>query len=398
MKRKWIWLCALALLALAALLLIARPRAIPVETARVDRGVFTLSVREDGIARVRDRYVVAAPVAGLLMRPALRIGDGVRRGDVVALIVPNAAQMLDARTRAELGARVDAAGAHASRARTLLRQAEAALVQAEDDRRRIGQLAAGGFASQTEQERANVNHELRRKDVEAARFEAAAAEHDLAQARAALRGGDAAAQPGTRNAWSIRAPIDGTVLRLMQESEIALGVGAPIMEIGDLSRLEARVDVLSTDATRIETDALVELDAGGVRLAGRVRRVEPAGYTRISALGIEEQRVDVLVDFLPNPVALARIADGYRVDATIEIAREEQALRVPLSALFRHGDRWAVFRVEGGRARLTPLQVGQRGEEFATVLHGVEAGTEVVVYPSDAVDDGVRVRAPPTGG
>jgi HlyD family secretion protein len=393
-RRQWIYAISAVVLGSAALLWLALPGAVPVETATVERGTLTLLVEEDGVTRVRDRYVVAAPVAGLLLRPALRVGDAVKRGETVAVIVPNAAQMLDARTRAELAARVEAAAAQASRARALLRQTEAALIQAENDHRRLEELGTKGFASQTERERAAVSLELRRKDVEAARFEADAAEHDLAQARAALREGESL-RDGTapRHSWPMRAPIDGTVLRLAQESEIALGVGAPVMELGDLGRLEARIDVLSTEATQIQTHAYVQLDAGGVQLAGRVRRIEPSGYTKVSALGIEEQRVDVLVDLLPNPAALARVADGYRVDAAIEVAREDEVLRIPLAALFRSGADWATYRVVDGRARLTTLRIGTRGDELATVLAGLEEGAVVIAYPSDAVRDGVRVSA-----
>jgi HlyD family secretion protein len=379
-------------LATAALLWLALPSAVPVETAKVVRGALTLHVEEDGITRVRDRYVVAAPVAGLLLRPALRAGDQVTRADTVAMIVPNAAQMLDARTRAELGARVEAAAAQAARARSLVRQSEAALYQADSDHKRLEQLGTEGFASQTERERAAVTLELRRKDVEAARFEADAAEHNLAEARAAMREGDAPPDRAARNAWSLRAPIDGTVLRVVQESEVALGVGAPVLEIGDLTRLEARIDVLSTEATRIAPNAFVTLDAGGVRLSGRVRRIDPSAYTKVSALGIEEQRVDVLVDFLPNPTALRQLADGYRVDAAIEVSHEEDALLIPLAALFRQGDAWATFRVVEGRARITPVRIGSRSDELAVVLDGLEAGNGVIVYPSDAVQDGARVR------
>jgi HlyD family secretion protein len=394
-RKHWIW-TAVAVAAAACLTYwAARPAAVEVETAVIRRATFTQVVAEDGVTRVRDRYVVAAPVAGVLTRPALRVGDSVRRDEVIAVIVPNAAQMLDVRTRAELAARAEAVAAQAARARSLVRQAEAALYQAQNDHRRLEELGTQGFSSRTERERAAVDLELRRKDVEAARFEADAVEHDLAQARAAVREGEAlrAGTGRVREAWSVRAPIDGTVLRLFQESEIAVATGAPILELGDLARLEARIDVLSTEATRIPAQAPVELDAGGVRLAGRVRRIEPSGYTKVSALGIEEQRVDVLVDLLPNPLALARVADGYRVDAGIEIAREEDALLVPLAALFRQGERWATFTVTDGRARLTTLTIGRRGDEVATVLAGLEAGTVVIVYPGDTVRDGARVRA-----
>jgi HlyD family secretion protein len=391
---RWIY----AFLAIAAIggvfAWLLRPKPVPVDTATVERGTLTLWVREDGVTRVRDRYVVAAPVAGMLMRPALRAGDRVKRGDVVAIIVPNAAQMLDARTRSELAAHVEATAAQAARARSLVRQTEAAAIQAENEHRRLEELGTKGYASQTERERSALTLELRRKDAEAARFDADAAQHDLTQARAALREGESSRSGSTRNAWTLRAPVDGVVLDVHQESEIALGIGAAILEIGDVRRLEARIDVLSTEATRIEENAFVELDAGGLRLGGRVRRIEPAAYTKVSALGIEEQRVDVLVDLLPNPATSERVADGYRVDAAIEIARDEDVLRIPLSALFRHGDDWATFRVVDGRARLTTIRVGRRGEELASVLAGLEPGAVVIEYPSDAVRDGVRVRHP----
>ncbi|HET9474159.1 MAG TPA: HlyD family efflux transporter periplasmic adaptor subunit [Steroidobacteraceae bacterium] len=390
----WIFGIAALLAALVAIAWLFAPRPVPVETATVERGVFTLHVEEDGVTRVRDRFVIAAPVSGMLMRVSLRVGDRVSRGDVVAMIVPNPAQMLDARTRSELAARVEAAAAQAARAGALLRQTEAAALQAQNEHRRLEELGTQGFASQTERERSALTLDLRRKDAEAARFEEDAARHDLEQARAALRQGDSFRDGGgTRSAWSVRAPIDGTVLAIEQESEIALAIGAPIMEIGDLRRLEARIDVLSTEATRIEESAYVDLDAGGVRLAGRVRRIEPSGYTKVSALGIEEQRVDVLVDLLPNPVALRQVGDGYRVDAVIEIARQEDALRIPLSALFRQGESWATFCVVNGRARLTPVRIGLRGNELATVVGGLDEGAVVIAYPSDAVLDGVRVRA-----
>jgi HlyD family secretion protein len=393
-KKTWI-LLSLSLAAVVALFAwLFRDAPVEVDSARVVRGVFTLLVEEDGVTRVRDRYVVAAPVAGMLVRPALRPGDKVARGDAVAVILPNPAQMLDARTRNELAARVEAASAQASRARSVLRQAEAAAFQADNEHRRLKELGSSGYVSPTELERSTLTLELRRKDVEAARFDADAAEHDLAQARAAQRDGQSLSDPARqRNAWTVNAPVDGTVLAVRQESEAPVGIGTPILEIGDLSRLEARIDVLSTEATRIQEHAYVNLDAGGLALSGRVRRIEPSGYTKISALGIEEQRVDVLVDLLPNPVALEHVADGYRVDAAIEVERQEDVILVPLAALFRQGDRWATYRLEDGRARLTLLRIGTRGSTQATVLEGIAEEDAVIVYPSDAIRDGIRVIA-----
>ena len=391
---KWILGIAGGLTLAGGLAWLFMPGPVTVETSRVARGAFTLTIEEDGITRVRDRYVVTTPVAGLLLRPGLRAGDRVSRGDTVAVILPNAAQMLDARTRSELAAQVESTAARASRARSVVRQSEAAALQAESEHRRLEALGAQGFSSQTERERSALTLDLRRKDAEAARFEADAAEHDLQQARAALRQGGSEPVSSRGNSWPLRAPIGGVVLVVRQESEGAVGVGTPILEIADIRRLEARIDVLSTEATRIPENAFVDLDAGGVRLAGRVRRIEPSGYTKVSALGIEEQRVDVLVDLLPNATALNRVGDGYRVDAVIEVDREEDSLLIPLSALFRQGTEWATFRVIDGRARATPVRIGQRGAEVATVLDGLAAGADVIEYPSDSVRDGVRVRTP----
>jgi HlyD family secretion protein len=390
--RSWIIGVLISVLVVGAFAWMFRPAPILVETAKIQRGTFTSTIEEDGITRARDRYVVTAPVAGLLVRPALRAGDSVKRGEPVAVMLPNVSQMLDARTRSELAAQVESTAARASRARSVVRQSEAAAAQAESEYRRLEQLGAQGFSSQTERERSALTLDLRRKDAEAARFEADAAEHDLQQARAALRQGAIDPAGSKANSWQLRAPIDGVVLAVRQESEAALSVGTPILEIADVRRLEARIDVLSTEATRIPPAAFVELDAGGVRLAGRVRLVEPSGYTKVSALGVEEQRVDVLVDLLPNATVLDRVGDGYRVDATIEVSREENALLIPLSALFRQGSEWATYRIVDGRSRTALLKIGQRGAEFATVLSGLEPGTEVIEYPSDAVEDGAAVR------
>ena len=395
-RRSWIYASLLTALTLGAFVWLFRPKPVAVETATVTRGTFTLTVEQDGVTRVRDRYVVTAPVAGMLMRSQLRAGDAVERGDVIAVIVPNAAQMLDVRTRNELAARVEAAAAEAARARSLLRQAEAAAVQEESDHQRLVELGAGGYASATELERSSLNVELRRKDAEAARFDTDAAEHALEEARAAAREVDALRGGArSREAWLVHAPISGRVLKVREESEGPVTIGAPLLDVADTSRLEARIDVLSTEATRIEPQAYVDLDAGHVHLAGRVRRIEPSGYTKISALGVEEQRVDVIVDLLPTPMALARVSDGYRVDARIEIERQENVLRIPLAALFRAGETWAAYRLTDGRARLVRVRVGSRGSTDATVLDGLKAGDAVIVYPSDAVHDGVRVTAHP---
>jgi HlyD family secretion protein len=370
------------------------PAPTSVEIASVHAGSFVQTVEDDGITQVRDRYVVAAPVSGTLLRPEVHAGDAVGRGQLLASIVPNAAQMLDARTRTELAARVEAAAAREARAGATLRQAEAAELQAQADQARLEQLGKQGFVSAIERERSALSLELRRKDREAALYEQDAAGHDLQQARAALRQVFGAPSAGNAGTWPVRSPVAGQVLRVLQESEGPVGVGAPILEIGDLTRLEARIDVLTSEAIQIAPQAFVQLDAGGgLQLSGRVRLVEPAARTKVSALGVEEQRVNVIVDLAPSAAAAKRIGDAFRVDARIEIAREDKVLLVPVAAVFRDANHWAVYKVAGKRARLTRIELGARGGAEAIVRSGLAAGDQVVVYPSDSVRDGVRIES-----
>jgi HlyD family secretion protein len=395
MSKRTIWLGLVAiLLAAAALFWAFSPAAIPVETASVIRGPFRQVIADDGVTRVRDRYVVAAPVGGTLMRPAVRSGDMVARDAVVATIIPSAPQMLDPRTRAELLARRGAAEARLSRSGALLRQAQAALRQSEFDQRRITELQAKGFASRTERERADLEVDVRQKEVEALQFEQDAALHDVQQARAAVQfDANGGAGRDAQSAWKLRAPIAGQVLRVVQESEGEIAIGSPILEIGNVERLEALIDVLSSEATQIAPQAFVTLSAGpDIALAGRVRLVEPSARTKVSALGVEEQRVNVVVDLLPNPTLRGRIGDGFRVDAQIEIASEPDAVQVPVAALFRDADAWVVFVAKDGRALRRKAQLGPRNQDYAVVLNGLAPDERVIVYPSDTIRDESRIR------
>lgn len=379
--------------AAAALLVWAfRPDPVQVETETITQGPFVRAIEEDGVTRVRDRYQITAPVSGTLLRLAVREGDAVRPEQVVATILPSAPQLLDPRTRSELLARRDAAEARLARARALVRQSDASSKQAELDARRLTELAAEGFVPGTQREQAQLAVDVRRRESEAARFEADAALHDLEQAQAALgraRGADADAAAA---AWEVRAPVNGVVLSIAQDSGGPISLGGPILEIGDVGRLEAVIDVLTVDATQIPLQAHVSLSAGeGVRLAGRVRSIEPAATTKVSALGIEEQRVNVLVELLPNPTHAGVVGHGYRVEAQIEVERNGAALQVPVSALFRSGESWAVFVAEDREAHVRTIELGQRNASRAVVTRGLARGEAVVVYPSDALTDGSRI-------
>jgi HlyD family secretion protein len=392
--RRGSWLLA-GVIAAGLLAWAFAPRPVEVEIATVTRGPFRKTVDEDGKTRVRDRYVVSAPIPGRLLRVDLKAGAAVEPGTLVARLAPSAPTPLDARTEVEYRERLGAAEATRSRATAGTERAGVALEQAKAEANRASKLADQGFASRQALDNAQREVELRAKELAAAQFEAHAAEHQVALALGALAryrqdAGGKAAGP----VWEIRSPVPGRVLRVVQESEAIVAAGAPILEIGNPRELEVVVDVLTADAAAIRPGAAAELDHGGGApvLAGRVRLVEPAAFTRISALGVEEQRVNVLIDFAAPPTAWGNLGDGHRVDARITVEAADDAVLVPVSALFRHGDGWAVFAVAGARAQLRPVQTGARNGTVAVVLGGLDPGAQVIAYPADAVADGISVR------
>ncbi len=384
-------LLALALLALAALVAWAlQPQPVAVETAAVTRGAFELTVAEDGKTRVRDRYVIAAPLAGRVARIRLEPGDPVRLGQVVAQLTPTAPAFLDARSAREVQERVGAAQAQLARARAETLKVLAQRDQARADLERQAKLAAGGFVSPTAREQAALALRTAERSVEAARFAEEAAGHDLAQARAALaryKSGDPTAK------WEVTSPVNGSVLKVVQKSESPVALGAPLLEVADARSLEAVVDVLSQDAVAIRPGmaARVELGQGVAPLRALVRLVEPAAFTKVSALGVEEQRVNVVLDF-PGPLdSVWTIGDGFRVEARIVTLRIEDAVKAPVGALFRDGAGWAVFVAEGERAARRAVTVAHRNGLEAMVEAGLKPGERVIVYPSDALRDGALI-------
>jgi len=395
MTRK-LWISAgLGTAALVAVFVWAlRPQPVPVETAEVKRGLFEQTVDEDGKTRVRERYVVSAPVAGRLARVRVKAGDAVRAGAAVAELSPGAPAMIDARTARELGERVGAAEAGLAQARARVARAEAALDQAQTDVARQKQLQGDGFVAVAALDQAQLAARVQARELEATRFAEMGAAHDLAQARAALMRAHEAAgarRPGT--AWPIESPVDGHVLRVLQESETVVGVGTPLLEIGDPTQLEVVIDVLSSDGRRIAPGARVDIDAGpGPRLTGRVRRIEPAAYTKVSALGVEEQRVNVIVDIASPAEQWRGLGDQFRIDARIVVFERADAVIAPVAALFRDGDQWAVYAVHEGRAQKRRVKVGARTPSDVWIEDGLAPGGRVVVYPSDSVADGVRLK------
>ena len=387
-----------ALGALGALVWAFVPAPIAVETAVVTRGEFRRTIDEDGKTRVRERYVVSAPLAGQLLRIELKPGASVAAGTVLATLVPSAPTLLDARTERELAERVGAAEAEQQRAGAGVERSRVALEQAKADVERAAKLAGQGFTSKETLERAEREVELRSKDQELAQFAEHVAKHQVALARAAQSHARQDAGGGALQRWPLVSPVAGQVLRVVQESEAAVPLGAPVIEIGDPHDLEAVIDVLTADAASIREGAEVELDHGGNAkpLIGRVRRVEPAAFTKVSALGVEEQRVNVIVDFAA-PLDWQNLGDAHRVDARILVDKRADAVTVPLGAVFRNGEGWATFVVDGSRARLRNVQLGPRSGENALVETGLQPGERVIVFPSDAVRDSARVRARETG-
>lgn len=368
------------------------PRPVPVETAAVAEDTFVATVDEDGKTRVRERYVVAAPLAGRLTRVRRKAGDRVGVEDIVATITPSPAPLLDPRSRREGEERIGMAEAALERANAVVERTQAEAEQADKELARTSALFQRGATTTQSLERAQAAKTVAIRDRRAAEFLLHAAEHELALARALLArfdsGGDA-----VRDDWSVTAPVSGLVLKVIQESETTVAAGAPIMEIGDPTDLEIVVDVLSTDAVEIKPGAAVTVERWGGRetLRGRVRRVEPTAFTKISTLGVEEQRVNVIVDLLSSPEEWRGLGDGYQADTKITVFVQDNATIVPAGALFRLEGSWHVFVAQHGRAQLRKLNIVRRFGGAASVSAGVTPGERVIVYPSDRIAAGIRV-------
>jgi HlyD family secretion protein len=347
-----------------------------------------VTIDEEGETRVRERFVVSAPVMGRVERIELEPGDPVVRGKtVVARLTPAAAPLIDPRTQGELTAAADASRAAVGQARAERARAVAALARAQSTLRRLETLLKAGAISGDELEAAQTTFKTADEAVRASEYTVARAEHELQLALARLKPSSA----GGRTV-DIVAPVDGVVLKRLRESASVVPIGAPLLEIGDAGSLEIVSDLLSTDAVRVSPGDAVSIEqwGGNEPLEGRVRRVEPSGFMKVSALGVEEQRVNVIIDFA-DEVESVRIGDGYRVEVRIEIWRDAAALKVPVGSLFRRGEDWATFLVDHNRARLQPVHLGQRNDREGQVLKGLSEGQTVVLFPPDTLSDGARV-------
>ena len=396
------------------------PEPVDVDLATVSCGMLRVTVDEDGKTRIREKYVVSAPLVGRLLRINMEAGDPVTAGQtLLATIEPRDPELLDARTVAQAEARAKAAEAALKKMEPQLEEVRVAQAFAEADMMRFRQAARSNAVSKSELEQAELLYRQQSEALRSMRIQREIAEFELEQAEAALlrtrprdNGFDDPAAPasspdvqtaeGTRpssngnGGWTftIFSPIDGRVLRVFQESAAVVSAGTPLVELGDPLDLEAEIDVLSRDAVKIEPGAMVFLEHwGGDRpLHGQVRLVEPSGFTKISTLGVEEQRVNVIVDLVDPPEERTTLGDGFRVEARIVIDEADDVLKVPTSALFRVGAKSAVFRVNDQQAHQRLVTIGRQNGLEAEVIDGLAAGDRVIIHPSDQVEDGVAVR------
>ena len=393
MKRRTMIVTALAGVAMLALLAWAfAPSPVAVELAAVSLGRYEQAIVEDGRTRLRERYNVNAPLAGRLARITLREGDAVAEGGAVALITPVLAPLLDERSRAELVGRRDAAQAGLQRAAVLIEQQRTLLAQARNELQRSEQLAGQGFVAPTKLDADRLALQAAQQALEAAQQTRHMAEHELEVARAALQ----AQQSGASAGFLLRSPVAGRVLKVAQASETTVALGTALLEIGDTAQLEIVAELLTTDALQAKPGAAVQIDRWGGTglLQGRLRSVEPAAFTKVSALGVEEQRVKVLID-LSSPVPPA-LGDGFRVGVRILSLVQDGAMMVPVSAVFPQPGQpgaMAVFVAESGRARLRAVTLGGRNNSQAWVRSGLSAGQAVIEYPPAAVAEGVRIKS-----
>lgn len=390
-------LAILALLAVAGFIYALMPQPVLVDMSTIGRNALKVTVDEEGETRIREIYVVSAPITGKIQRSPREVGDEVIKDQtLVSVIQPEDPSFHDIRTRRELEAAVAAAEASIIHTQSQIRRAESELEFAKSDLKRARSLAERGTISARTLEKAALEVDVREAGLSQAKASLELRKRELESAKAKLIGPEQKdfADTGASCCVEVRAPENGRVLKIHHESEQIVRAGEQLLEIGDPNDLEIVVDLLSTDAVKVSegAEAMIEGWGGKGVLNARVRRVDPAGFTKVSALGIEEQRVNTILDLTDEKEKWADLGHDFRVFVRITVWSSDDALTVPLSALFRRGDNWAVFRVVEGRAQLARVDIGQRNTENAELLSGLEADDVVVLHPSDRVADGVRVE------
>jgi HlyD family secretion protein len=381
---------ALGVASIAAVALALRPRPVPIDAATVSRGPLLVAIEETGVTRVKDRFVVSAPIAGSVARSPFEAGDVVAEGDRLADIAPTLSPLLDERTRAEAEARLGAAMSALGQAKAQAARAETARGLSARELERVRTLAASASISAQAVDQAEFDARLRDDELSSATFAVKVATEEVRVARAAL----GLERGASSRHVDVVSPVSGRVLSIHQKSAGVVQTGAALVEIGDPNVLEVVVDLLTTDAVHVEPGTNVTIQRwGGDPLGGRVKRLEPSGFTKPSALGVDEQRVNVIVALTDPRERWAMLGDGYRVEARFVLWRGENVVKVPLGAVFRHGASWAAYRVDGGIAHLVQVEIGHRGESDVEIVSGLAPGVVVAVHPGDRVKDGARVAS-----
>lgn len=395
MNRKILY-SLLVLLALGVILWAFSPRPLEVETEKLQRGRFERSIENDGWTQLRDRYIVSAPLTGQMERLSLKEGDTVRQGDVIAYLRPVSPALLNEREVQTQREHILSLQAQVLVAKTAVERAQAALQQAQSDTQRSEQLYQQHFISAAQRDTVRLAQSLREKEFQSTQHQAQVALHTLAEAEAVLRASSkpARASGATR---AIRSPVNGKVLRLPLQSENVVVMGTPIVEIGDTQQLEVVVDLLTEDATQVREGMVAELlNWGGGALRASVRRIEPSAITKVSALGVEEQRVNVVLDILSPLEHRQTLGDRFRVDVRIPVQVTDGALTAPIGAIFPYGSKHALFMVHAGRAVLQEVDVVARNGRQAWLRdepqRGTPTGTEVIVYPPPSLKNGDRIK------
>jgi HlyD family secretion protein len=387
-------IAAIALLGIGLLAWGFWPQPVLVEVVTASRTAMTVTIEEEGRTRVIDRYIISAPVDGIACRQQLDVGDAVARGEVLLGITPLDSQVLDPRSRAQAEAHVAGARSALQAAEERARAATASANLAQSELARLRPLLAQGAISRDAFDKAVTASETRTAERRSSEFDVEVARYELEAARTVLQISAATDSGEPAERVPVVSPIDGRVLKVNHECEGPVRTGDPLLEVGDPTSLEIEVDVLSADAVKIEPGMAVLLErwGGGEPLEARVRRIEPVGFTKLSALGVEEQRVLVISDFTSLREDWQRLGDGYRVEARFILWQQDEVLQVPSSSLFRYRDGWALFAVENGRAVRRIVEVGQRNGRVAQILDGLAEGDEVINHPNDDVADNKRVK------
>jgi HlyD family secretion protein len=382
-KGKWAFWLLMALVAAFVFALILRPEPVWVDLANVERGPMEVTILEEGKTRVKDRYLISSPVAGYIHRVQLDVGDTVIPGELLTFVDPTPASILDARTRAEAEARAAAAQAALQSIQQKVQAAEADAEFAQNEYQRLLALEESRFVSTEQLQQAKSTAARAQAILRSARFDEEVAAHELAAAQTRLQISTASSngqKPAERVA--VRSPVNGAVLALVRQSEGVIQAGEPILEVGDPGALEVVVDVLSFDAVKLEPGLRVRLSGwGGPELEAAVRRIEPIGFEDVSALGVEEQRVQVIADMVSPRDHWQQLGDGYRVDADFILWQAEDVLQVPASAIFDYEGQPAVFVVEDETAKLRPLATGPSNGLMTQVTNGLMEGDQVVRHP-----------------